>query len=117
MSIDIGNTIRIIRQAKGLRLKEVAQAASVSMPFVCLVEKGEREPSLTVLRRIAKALDVPAEALILLSQPSGGKIQTKDARANGLIASIRRIATAEDSLRKQLEEDSDNGHEAVRSVS
>jgi len=116
MSIDVGNTIRIIRHAKGLNVKQVAEAAGVSTPFVTLVEKGAREPSLRVLRRIAEALDVPAEALILLSQPSGGKIETKDPRANGLVNSIRRLASAEENLRKQLEEDSDNGHEAVRSA-
>ena len=117
MIIDVGSTVRIIRQAKGLKLKDVAEASGVSTPFVTLIEQGEREPSLTVLRRIAIALDIPVEALILLSQPTEGKIETRDRKAKGLMRSIQHLVSAEQNLKKYLEEEGENGHEAVRSAS
>ena len=51
MPVDIGKSIRVIRQAKGFPLKDVAAAASISNPFLTLVEKGARQPSLDVIRR------------------------------------------------------------------
>ncbi len=117
MNVSIGNTIRIIRQAKGLKLRELAQAAEVSTPFVTLVEKGGREPSLAVLRRIAKALDVPPEALILLSQPTEGRMETRDVQSQGLVASIQRLVRAEEDLREFLGGKANAGHEAMRPTS
>jgi len=102
MPVDIGKSIRVIRQAKGVQLKDVAAAASISSPFLTLVEKGERHPSLEVLRRIAQALEIPVEALILISQPSDLCMKTTSASAERLIASVEQLAAAEDSLRRQL---------------
>jgi transcriptional regulator with XRE-family HTH domain len=103
MPLNIGKSIRVIRQAKGLLLKDVAGAASVSNPFLALVEKGERQPSLAVLSRIAEALEVPVEALILISQPPGTAMRTTCDRAERIVASVRRLAAAEEMLRNQLE--------------
>ena len=102
MPINIGNSIRVIRQAKGFPLKDVASAASISNPFLTLVEKGERQPSLDVLRRIAAALAVPVETLILISQPDMAVKCTSD-RAERIMKSIERLADAEEALRHQLE--------------
>jgi transcriptional regulator with XRE-family HTH domain len=103
MPINIGHSIRIIRQAKGLLLKDVATAAAVSNPFLSLVEKGERQPSLDVLRRIALALEIPVEALILASQPAETTIKTTSEQTRGIMRSIEKLAAAEDGLRLQLE--------------
>jgi transcriptional regulator with XRE-family HTH domain len=103
MPINIGRSIRVIRQAKGLLLKDVAAAAAVSNPYLSLVEKGERQPSLAVLRRLALALRIPVEALILASQPADTTIKTTSKRARGILNSIERLAAAEDGLRRLLE--------------
>ena len=105
MSIKVGDTIRILRQAKGLKVKTLAEAAKVSVPFVTLIEKGDREPSLAVLRRLAGALDVPFEAFVLISQPSNGTFETSDQAATKLMSSIRRVASAERNLRELMGEE------------
>jgi transcriptional regulator with XRE-family HTH domain len=101
--VDIGKSIRVIRQAKGVLLKDVASAASISNPFLTLVEKGERQPSLAVIRRIAKALEIPVEALLLISQPAEIALKATSDHTERIMASIERLAAAEEALRLQLE--------------
>lgn len=107
VALNIGSVLGILRRAKGVKLKDIAIAAEVSTPFLTLVEKGDREPSLAVLRRIAKALDVPTEVVILLSQPVDSAIDSSDARIQRLVESIERVADAERTLRKQLATDAE----------
>jgi transcriptional regulator with XRE-family HTH domain len=102
MSMQIGRVLRIIRQAKCIKLSELADLASLSVPFLSLVENGERQPSLGVLRRLSCALGVPVEALIVLSQPSDGSLSTSNGEAKSLALSIQRLVKAEDALRTRL---------------
>jgi transcriptional regulator with XRE-family HTH domain len=111
MKLDVGHTLRIIRQAKGLKIGVVAKAAAVSTPFLSLIERGQREPSMAVLRRLAVALGVPVEAIFMAALPEGEKMHTTDRQANRLVGSIRELALAERKLRNQLK-DANNGHEA-----
>jgi len=113
MRLDIGSAIRIVREAKGMKLGSLAKAAGLSAPFLSLVESGAREPSLAALRRVAEALAVPVEALLVLAQPPGGKLNTSSAKANSLAESIRQLADAEERLRKRLSGHGRN-HEAAR---
>ncbi len=103
--LDIGRAIRIVRIAKNLKVSELASMADLSVPFVSLVENGERQPSFDALRRIATALGVPFEALIVLAQPRNGRLSTSDATARRLASQIEKLIEAEDSLRKQLDRD------------
>lgn len=103
MSIEVGNTLRMIREAKDLKLKDVATAANISMPFLTLVEQGRRQPSLTVLRELALALSVPFEALILASQPQSGTMNTVDSSANRIVESLKNLKNMQDALRDELE--------------
>lgn len=49
---------------KGLEQKALAEKVGVSPMMISYIVNGLKEPSLTVLTRIAKALDVPAAELI-----------------------------------------------------
>ena len=55
----LGTAIRKLRMAGGLSQAELARRARVSASFLSLVERNRREPTLTVLRRIAEELRVP----------------------------------------------------------
>ncbi len=103
MTVEVGNTLRMIREAKELKLKDVAFAAKISMPFLTLIEQGRRQPSLTVLRELATALRVPFEALILVSQPTGGTMQSADSVANRIVESLKRLKSMQDALKEELE--------------
>jgi transcriptional regulator with XRE-family HTH domain len=67
----LGKTIRILRQAKALKLSKVAEDCEVSVSYLSLVESGERQPSLDVVRRLAGALKVPADVLLMLGMEPG----------------------------------------------
>ena len=46
---------------------DLATKARINQGFLSQVEKDRREPSLTVIKRIARALGVPLQILLLLS--------------------------------------------------
>jgi transcriptional regulator with XRE-family HTH domain len=60
----IGQVIKQIRTAKGLTQAELATRAKVTKNYITMLERGKGEPSIKVLRRLAKALEVPAGMLL-----------------------------------------------------
>jgi transcriptional regulator with XRE-family HTH domain len=59
----IGQIIKILRAAIGLRQKDLAERVGIQPHYLSLVEAGKREPSIAVLRKIASELDVPVSLL------------------------------------------------------
>ena len=103
MTVDIGSALRMVREAKDMTVKKVAEAASISFPFLTLIEQGKRQPSLTVLRKLASALEVPVEALILASQPEDGTMRSSDVKAKRIVASVQRLKLLQDELKRELD--------------
>jgi len=60
---DIGSFIRAQREAAQVSLRQLAEKAGVSNPYLSQIERGLRKPSAEVLNQIAKALRVSAEVL------------------------------------------------------
>lgn len=60
---DIGSFIRTQRQTAHVSVRQLAERAGVSNPYLSQVERGLRKPSADVLSQIAKALRVSAEVL------------------------------------------------------
>ncbi len=60
---DIGGFIRAQREAAQVSVRQLAQKAGVSNPYLSQVERGLRKPSADVLNQIAKALRLSAEVL------------------------------------------------------
>ncbi len=54
----IGGKIRQLRRLKGLSLKELSEKVGCSSAFLSQVETGKAEPSISMLKRIADALEV-----------------------------------------------------------
>ena len=61
----LGEFIRTQRQLAKLSLRDVAQRARVSNPYLSQVERGLHEPSVRVLAAIAAALDISTETLLV----------------------------------------------------
>ena len=59
-----GAFVRTQRQLAKLSLREMAELAMVSNPYLSQIERGLHEPSIRVIRSIAKALDISAETLL-----------------------------------------------------
>ncbi len=60
----IGAVLRRVRQGQGRTLREVADAAGVSLPYLSEVERGTKEPSSEVLAAICRALGLPLPDLL-----------------------------------------------------
>ena len=59
----IGSYIREQREQAKVSIRQLAQAAGVSNPYLSQVERGLRRPSADLLQQIAKGLRISAEAL------------------------------------------------------
>jgi DNA-binding XRE family transcriptional regulator len=62
--LDGENALRVWREHRGLTLKELADKAQVSAPFVSQIEKGQREGSVETMRKLADALKISVDDLI-----------------------------------------------------
>ncbi|WP_439361591.1 helix-turn-helix domain-containing protein [Bradyrhizobium sp. DASA03007] len=60
----VGLNIQDLRRAKKLSQEELADRSKVHQTYLSGVETGKRNPSLLVLERIARALDVDPEELV-----------------------------------------------------
>jgi transcriptional regulator with XRE-family HTH domain len=72
--------IKHIRQQKGLSLRALAAQAKMSYTYLCNVENGKADPSLSTLRNLAKALGVVLIELLTDEQPRSvnkSKVQHK----------------------------------------
>ena len=59
----IGEYIREQREQARISMRQLAQAAGVSNPYLSQIERGLRRPSADILQQIAKGLRISAEAL------------------------------------------------------
>lgn len=60
---DLGAYLREQREAAQLSLRQLADLAGVSNPYLSQIERGLKKPSAEILQQIAKALEVSAESL------------------------------------------------------
>jgi HTH-type transcriptional regulator, competence development regulator len=57
--------LKRLREEKGLSQADLAEKAGVTAPYITQLETGKKaNPSLDVLRRLAKALGVPVAELL-----------------------------------------------------
>src|SRR5216117_2689402 len=59
----IGEYIREQREQAKISMRQLAQSAGVSNPYLSQIERGLRKPSADILQQIAKGLRISAEAL------------------------------------------------------
>ncbi|WP_206323699.1 helix-turn-helix transcriptional regulator [Streptomyces sp. HNM0574] len=60
---DLGEFLREQRRNAKLSLRQLADAAGVSNPYLSQIERGLRKPSAEILQQLAKALRISAETL------------------------------------------------------
>src|SRR2546423_3043385 len=88
---DIGTFIRDLRRNARISLRQLAEQAGVSNPYLSQIERGLRKPSAEVLQQLAGALRVSTPVMYLRA----GLLDALDAKeGHGVIAAI----TAEDDL-------------------
>jgi len=60
----LGATVRRLREQQGWTQEQLAEAAEMSATYIGFIERGENVPTLTIIFRLADALDVTAAELI-----------------------------------------------------
>jgi len=96
----LGAYIREQRENAQYSLRQLAQAAGVSNPYLSQIERGLRKPSAEILQQLAKALEISAETLYvragLLDGAEGahGEDSPSDASSVGGTAQVSRVITA-----------------------
>ena len=64
ISIVVGQRIRQYRQQAGLSQNGLAEKAELHATYIGQLERGEKNPSLESLEKVARALKLPIEALV-----------------------------------------------------
>jgi transcriptional regulator with XRE-family HTH domain len=62
--LSIGENIRRIRKSKGITMRELAAVVGISEQGIGNYERGDREPGIDMINKIAAALDAPVHDLI-----------------------------------------------------
>ncbi|WP_373747051.1 helix-turn-helix domain-containing protein [Neisseria dentiae] len=62
-----GLHVRALRQSQNLSQEELAEKANMHRTYIGMIERGERNPALLNLIRLAQALDVPLTELVNFS--------------------------------------------------
>ncbi len=65
--MNLGKAIRMCRINRGLKQAELANLAEISVSHLCLLEKDKRDPSLSAVNSISKALEIPVSVLVFLA--------------------------------------------------
>lgn len=68
----LGDEIRNARVAAGLTQEELAHRASVSRQYVSLLELGQKSPTVDVLIRLCRSMEVSAGELICRVEAEDG---------------------------------------------
>ncbi len=62
--IKFGEKLRRMRKSKGISQEKLAEIISMDRTYIGLIERGERNPTVRSLYKIAKALKVSASDLL-----------------------------------------------------
>ena len=87
--IDFGRTIKTYRQKRGLTQVALARRVHIEPTYLSAIENGRREPSLTLVKQIGKAVAIPAE-ILFWDAIELRALPTKDQHALDLAKSIVR---------------------------
>jgi transcriptional regulator with XRE-family HTH domain len=96
----LGTFIRAQRQLANLSLRQMAELAHVSNPYLSQLERGLHEPSVRVLQSISRALNLSAETL--LAHAGVADVAGDDDEAPDTEAAIRRDPGLSDDQKQAL---------------
>jgi transcriptional regulator with XRE-family HTH domain len=91
LKADLGEYLREQRHGAKLSLRQLADLAGVSNPYLSQIERGLKKPSAEILQQLAKGLRISAESLYvragILDEQDDRQVETKSAiLADSLLA-------------------------------
>ena len=80
---DLGGYLKEQRHSAKLSLRQLADLAGVSNPYLSQIERGLKKPSAEILQQLAKGLRISAESLYvragILDEQDAGQVEVKAA--------------------------------------
>lgn len=65
--MNIGKVIRLCRVQKDMSLDDLSSKIGISVSYLSLLERGKRDPNISVLEKISLGLNVPVSILVFLA--------------------------------------------------
>ncbi len=69
--MNLGKSIKLCRTSRGLSQDELAKKIGKSISYISLIEQGKRDPAISTVEEIARALGVPVSLLTFLAAEPG----------------------------------------------
>src|SRR5690242_3300382 len=85
---DLGAYLREQRESAQLSLRQLAEMAGVSNPYLSQIERGLKRPSAEILQQIAKGLQVSAESLYVRAGILDERVGDDPAAAPDVLSAI-----------------------------
>jgi transcriptional regulator with XRE-family HTH domain len=85
--MNVGNAIRECRKRRGVSQTDIALRADCSVSYLSMLENNKRDPTLSMVSKIAAALQVPVGVLFVMASEQkelgkiGGELAGKIERA------------------------------------
>ena len=65
--MNVGEAIKDLRARRKFSQKELAKELGITQGYLSLIERGDREPSLDLIKKISGSLRIPQQLIFLLS--------------------------------------------------
>jgi transcriptional regulator with XRE-family HTH domain len=69
--MNLGGAIQMCRNKRQLSQGDLAKLAGCSVSYLSMLENSKRDPTISTVKKIAKALGVPVEILFFLGADKG----------------------------------------------
>ena len=120
-SLNVGNLGEYLREQRRnaqLSLRQLADAAGVSNPYLSQIERGLRKPSAEVLQQVAKALRISAETLYVRAGILDAERDRDEVETRAVILADPTLTERQKQVLLQIYESfrKENGTEIARAV-
>lgn len=95
--VELGRFVREQRRVAQLSLRRLSEISGISNPYLSQIERGLRRPSASILQQLARALEIPPEALLVRA----GIIEDP-VRPGDVVAAIRRAPELTEGQKRTL---------------
>jgi transcriptional regulator with XRE-family HTH domain len=87
---ELGSRVRELRKARGLTQEDLSERSGLHYTYIGGIERGERNPSLKSMKRVADALEVELDDLCIVHHRKG------DTETSRLLSQINRALIDKD---------------------
>ncbi len=87
----IGQRIRHEREVAGYTQAQLAKMVGIGDTVLCKIEKGQQGLDSLILRRIARAVDVPMDRFFVAAEPLALAREGDDEQVRGMVEWARRM--------------------------